>query len=192
MRACPRRQAVRSWAATTSLRPRPVGKKRPGTQSRCCETKGRTCREPITASLAQTFRESLVNKSAPPRTLSAKSGNERRSVPGPERSPLIATPRKASPLLPYATRAWRVPTVEVRPANPIACGAGLAGIQSSARSRRSSMRSHSGRSARPQGSRSQPARASGPVRRSRIRGIGRRSWRCSAEGNAAKHETRLQ
>jgi hypothetical protein len=51
---------------------------------------------PIAARLAQTFRESLVNKGASPRILAAKSGNKRRSVPGPERSPLLATPRKAS------------------------------------------------------------------------------------------------
>jgi hypothetical protein len=76
---------------------------------------------PIAARLAQAFRESLVNKGAPPRTLAAKPGNERRSVPGPERSPLLATPRKASQPRPYATRAWRAPTVEARTASPIAC-----------------------------------------------------------------------
>ncbi len=81
----------------------------------------RECLRPIAALLAQTFRESLVNKSASPRSLSAKSGNKRRSIPGPERSPLLATPRKASQPRPYATRAWRAPTVEARPANPIAC-----------------------------------------------------------------------
>ena len=81
----------------------------------------RECLRPIAARLAQTFRESLVNKGAAPRTLAAKSGNKRRSVPGPERSPLLATPRKASQPRPYATRAWRAPTVEARPANPIAC-----------------------------------------------------------------------
>jgi CRISPR-associated endonuclease Cas1 len=76
---------------------------------------------PIAARLAQLFRESLINKGVPPRTLTAKSGNKRRSIPGPERSPLLATPRKASQPRPYATRAWRTPTVEARPANPIAC-----------------------------------------------------------------------
>ncbi len=81
----------------------------------------RECLRPIAASLAQTFRESLVNKGVPPRTLAAKSGNKRRSVPGPERSPLLATPRKGSQPRPYATRAWRAPTVEARPANPTAC-----------------------------------------------------------------------
>ena len=81
----------------------------------------RECLRPIAARLAQAFRESLVNKGATPRTLAAKSANKRRSVPGPERSPLLATPRKASQPRPYATRAWRAPTVEARPANPIAC-----------------------------------------------------------------------
>jgi hypothetical protein len=77
----------------------------------------RECLRPIAARLAQTFRESLVKKGASPRDLGAK----RRNVPGPERSPLLATPRKASQLRPYATRAWRAPTVETRPANPSAC-----------------------------------------------------------------------
>jgi hypothetical protein len=79
----------------------------------------RECLRPIAARLAQTFRESLVNKGAAPRALAAKSGNKRRSVPGPERSPLLATPRKASQ--PYATRTWHAPTIEARPANPTAC-----------------------------------------------------------------------
>ena len=81
----------------------------------------RECLRPIAAHLAQTFRESLVNKGASPRTLAAKSGIKRRSVPGPERSPLLATPRKASLPRPYATRVWRAPTVEARPANPAEC-----------------------------------------------------------------------
>ncbi len=81
----------------------------------------RECLRPVAARLAQAFRESLVNKGVPPRTLAAKSGNKRRSIPGPERSPLLATPRKASQPRPYATRAWRAPTVESRPANPNAC-----------------------------------------------------------------------
>jgi hypothetical protein len=81
----------------------------------------RECLRPIGARLAQTFRESLVNKNTAPRTLAAKSENKRRSVAGPERSPLLATPRKASQPRPYATRAWRAPTVEARPANPTAC-----------------------------------------------------------------------
>jgi CRISPR-associated endonuclease Cas1 len=53
----------------------------------------RECLRPIAGSLAQAFRESLVNKGAPPRTLSANSGNKRRSIPVPEQSPLLATPR---------------------------------------------------------------------------------------------------
>ncbi|MGB6739996.1 MAG: CRISPR-associated endonuclease Cas1 [Candidatus Cybelea sp.] len=81
----------------------------------------RECLRPIAAHLAQAFRESLLNKSAAPRRLSAKAGNKRRGIPGPERSPLLATPRKASQPRPYATRAWRAATVEARPANPIAC-----------------------------------------------------------------------
>ena len=81
----------------------------------------RECLRPIAARLAQTFRESLVNKGAAPRTVSAKPGNKRRGVPGPERSPLLATPRKASQPRPYATRAWRTPNVEARPANPTEC-----------------------------------------------------------------------
>jgi CRISPR-associated protein Cas1 len=80
----------------------------------------RECLRPIAASLAQTFRELLV-KVAASRTLAAKSGNKPRNVPGPERSPLLARPRKDSQPRPYATRAWRTPTVEARPANPIAC-----------------------------------------------------------------------
>jgi hypothetical protein len=35
----------------------------------------------------------LVNKRVSPRTLADKSGIKRRSIPGPERSPLLATPR---------------------------------------------------------------------------------------------------
>jgi hypothetical protein len=81
----------------------------------------RECLRPIAALLAQTFRESLVTKGAAPRKLAAKSGNKRRSIPGPDRSPLLATPRKTSRPRPYATRAWRTPTVEVRPTNPAAC-----------------------------------------------------------------------
>jgi CRISP-associated protein Cas1 len=77
----------------------------------------RECLRPIAARLAQIFRESLVNKGTSHRTLAAN----RRSMPGPERSPLLATPRKASQPRPYATRAWRAPTVESRPANPAEC-----------------------------------------------------------------------
>jgi len=53
----------------------------------------RECLRPITARLAQTFRESLLNKHAAPRALAAKAENKRLSVPGRERSPLLATPR---------------------------------------------------------------------------------------------------
>jgi CRISPR-associated endonuclease Cas1 len=81
----------------------------------------RECLRPIAARLAQAFHESLVNKGAAPRALAAKSSNKCGSVPGRERSPLLATPRKASQHRPYATRAWRTPTVEARLANPIAC-----------------------------------------------------------------------
>ncbi|HVN69518.1 MAG TPA: CRISPR-associated endonuclease Cas1 [Candidatus Binatia bacterium] len=81
----------------------------------------RECLRPIAARLAQAFRESLLGKHAAPRTVSAKSVNKRRSIPGPERSPLLATPRKASQPRPYATRAWGTPTVEARPSSPIAC-----------------------------------------------------------------------
>ncbi|MGB8910068.1 MAG: CRISPR-associated endonuclease Cas1 [Candidatus Cybelea sp.] len=81
----------------------------------------RECLRPIAARLAQTFRESLVSKGAPPRTLVAEAGYKRRSVPGTERSPLLATSRKASQPRPYATRAWRTPSIDARPAKPTAC-----------------------------------------------------------------------
>ena len=81
----------------------------------------RECLRPIAARLAQVFRESLANKSAAPRSLSANTGNKRRSAPGSDRSPLLATPRKASQPRPYAARAWRAPTIEGRPSTPIAC-----------------------------------------------------------------------
>jgi hypothetical protein len=81
----------------------------------------RECLRPIAARLAQAFRESLVNKGAVPRALAAKTVNKRRSVPGPARSPLLASPRKPSQPRPYATQKWRTPTIEARPANPIAC-----------------------------------------------------------------------
>jgi hypothetical protein len=81
----------------------------------------RECLRPIAARLAQTFRESLANGCAPPRTSLAKSGSKRSSSPGPGRSPLLATPRKASQPRPYAARAWRTPTIEARPSLPTAC-----------------------------------------------------------------------
>ncbi len=46
----------------------------------------RECLRPIAARLAQTFRESLVNKGAAPRMLAVKSGSKRHSVPGPDRA----------------------------------------------------------------------------------------------------------
>ena len=42
----------------------------------------RECLRAIAARLAQAFRESLVNKGATPRTLSARTGNKRGTVPG--------------------------------------------------------------------------------------------------------------
>ncbi len=81
----------------------------------------RECLRPIAARLAQAFRDSLLNKGAAPRTLGAKSGNKRRSIPGPAQSPLLAMPHNALQPRPYATRAWRAPTVEARPSSPIAC-----------------------------------------------------------------------
>lgn len=80
----------------------------------------RECLRPIAANLAQTFREALVNPNAAPR-IRANSRNKRRPVPGPAKSSLLATPRKTSQPRPYATRKWRTPTVEARPASPIAC-----------------------------------------------------------------------
>lgn len=48
------------------------------------------------ARLAQTFRESVVNKGTTPHTPAAKTPNKRRIIRSPERSPLLATPRKAA------------------------------------------------------------------------------------------------
>ena len=81
----------------------------------------RECLRPVAARLAQAFRESLVNKGATPRTLSARTGNKRGAVPSAAKSTLLATPRKASQPRPYATRKWRAPTVEARPSTPVAC-----------------------------------------------------------------------
>ncbi len=80
----------------------------------------RECLRPIAASLAQTFREALANNGATPRNRSV-SKQKRRIASAFDPSPLSATPRKASQPRPYAARAWRAPTVEARPANPIAC-----------------------------------------------------------------------
>jgi len=81
----------------------------------------RECLRPIAASLAQTFREALVHAGVPPRIRSASARSTRRTKPGPDKSALIATPRKRSQPRPYATRKWRAPTVEARPSSPIAC-----------------------------------------------------------------------
>jgi len=81
----------------------------------------RECLRPIAASLAQTFRESLVNKGAPPRSLAAKSGNKAPQHPGSGAIAAARNPSQASQPRPYATRAWRAPSVEARPANPTAC-----------------------------------------------------------------------
>jgi CRISPR-associated endonuclease Cas1 len=80
----------------------------------------RECLRPIAASLAQTFREALANNGATPRSRSV-SKQKQRIASAFDPSLLSATPRKASQPRPYATRAWRAPTVEARPANPIAC-----------------------------------------------------------------------
>ena len=69
----------------------------------------RECLRPIAASLAQTFRDALAGK------------NGRRVIPASKRSPLLATPRKASQLRPYAAKAWRASRPEALAANPIAC-----------------------------------------------------------------------
>jgi len=67
----------------------------------------RECLRPIAASLAQRFREAL--------------SASRRTKPGPRKSTLLATPRKASQPRPYTTRTWCAPTVEARPSSPSAC-----------------------------------------------------------------------
>jgi CRISPR-associated endonuclease Cas1 len=81
----------------------------------------RECLRPIAAGLAQTLREAFSSKSVSPRIRSARKQNTRSVVPASKRSPLEGTPRKASQPRPYATRKWRTPTVEARPANPLAC-----------------------------------------------------------------------
>ena len=80
----------------------------------------RQCLRPIAAGLAQTFRDALTSKGAAPRTSSIVKRSGRRAIVA-EPSPLATTPRKASQPRPYATRSWRTPTVEGRPANPTAC-----------------------------------------------------------------------
>jgi hypothetical protein len=69
----------------------------------------RECLRPIAAALAQRFRDALAGK------------NGRHASRAAMRSPLLATPRRASQPRPYVTRAWRTPTVEAAPAKPIAC-----------------------------------------------------------------------
>ena len=81
----------------------------------------RECLRPIAAGLAQTFREALANDGASPRIRSVSEERKRRIASAFDPSPLCATPRKASQPRPYATRIWRTPTVDARPANPIAC-----------------------------------------------------------------------
>jgi hypothetical protein len=83
---------------------------------------------PIAAKLAQMFREALAGKSVSPRSRLANAKNVRPVIPASKRSPLIATPRKASQRRPYTTRTWQTPTVEARPATPIACA--MCGSQS--------------------------------------------------------------
>jgi hypothetical protein len=80
----------------------------------------RECLRPIVANLAQTFREALSNRSVEPRIRSIRAA-ERRTKPGAQPSPLSQTPRKTSEPRPYATRAWRTPSVEASPANPTVC-----------------------------------------------------------------------
>ncbi len=69
----------------------------------------RECLRPIAASLAQAFRDALAGK------------NGRRVIPASKRSPLVATPRKASQLRPYAAKAWRASRPEALAAKPTAC-----------------------------------------------------------------------
>ncbi len=76
---------------------------------------------PIAAKLAQTFREAFASKTVFARGRSTNGRNSCHVIPAPSRSPLEATPRKASQPRPYATRKWRTPTVEARPSTPIAC-----------------------------------------------------------------------
>ncbi|MGA8474042.1 MAG: CRISPR-associated endonuclease Cas1 [Candidatus Cybelea sp.] len=81
----------------------------------------RECLRPIAAKLAQTFRETLAGKNVFARGRSANGRSARSVIPASKRSPLEATPRKASQPRPYATRKWRAPTVEAKPSTPISC-----------------------------------------------------------------------
>src|SRR5579863_7313428 len=77
----------------------------------------RECLRPIAASLAQTFRESLFNRSIEPRIRSI-SGAGRRTKPGAQPSSLSCTPRKTSQPRPYAVKLWGAPHAEGLAANP--------------------------------------------------------------------------
>ncbi len=79
----------------------------------------RECLRPIAASLAQAFRGALATRAY--RLARSWLNREQAWEPDPKRSPLEATPRKASRPRPYATRKWRTPTVDARPSTPIAC-----------------------------------------------------------------------
>jgi hypothetical protein len=63
--------------------------------------------QPIAARLAQLFRNA------------ATGTNARR--PAPLKSPLVATPRKASPPRPYASRAWATPSLESLQKRAVTC-----------------------------------------------------------------------
>jgi CRISPR-associated endonuclease Cas1 len=81
----------------------------------------RECLRPTAANLGQTFREAIVRREVVPRIASVSAHNKRRTKVATKKSPLLATPRKASQPRPYATRKWRTGTVEARSANPLAC-----------------------------------------------------------------------
>ncbi len=76
---------------------------------------------PVAAKLAQTFREALAGKNVFARGRSANGRKARGVIPASKRSPLEATPHKASQPRPYATRKWRTPTVEAQPSTLVAC-----------------------------------------------------------------------
>jgi CRISPR associated protein Cas1 len=72
----------------------------------------RECLRPVAAKLAQTFRDALAGKNVSARNRSSNGRNARSVIPAAKRSPLEATPRKASQPRPYAARTWGMPTVE--------------------------------------------------------------------------------
>ena len=76
---------------------------------------------PISAKLAQIFREALAGKNVFTRSRSANGRSARSVTPASKQSPLEATPRKASQPRPYAAKTWGAPRVEARPSVPIAC-----------------------------------------------------------------------